>query len=298
MCIRDRIDDLDQRSFLPAPQIPEAPFLQDALHPSLNTFSEPHHSIFLANSGSILPTFDQYGPNVPGEFPSYMDYVNNDNEAFDMYSSPINVANIQQFADILSDYRSSVIYVRGFDGELVSANMIYNLFSNFGNIVKIMYTRAKGIAFIEFENMEYAAIARDYLNNVTLLSSTIRISFSRHEGLIPRVGASDEEEEEWFVGSPATNRFKAAKTLSINPPSDTLHMSNLLIFYCKEDILRPLFGAYGNIEGMRFLFHENNRNMCQIRFTTLQEAVWALTNLHNYDLGGRKIQISFTRSKM
>lgn len=44
--------------------------------------------------------------------------------------------------------------------------MIYNLFSNFGNVTKILFIRNKAAALIEFENEEYSTIAKDFLNNM------------------------------------------------------------------------------------------------------------------------------------
>lgn len=41
----------------------------------------------------------------------------------------------------------------------INAYVLYNLFSNFGNITKIMFLRNKRSALIEFENMEFATHA-------------------------------------------------------------------------------------------------------------------------------------------
>ena len=40
------------------------------------------------------------------------------------------------------------------------------------------------------------------------------------------------------------------------------------------------------------------KNMCLIRYSSFEESFRALAYLHDYDLGGRKIQISFTKSKV
>lgn len=61
--------------------------------------------------------------------------------------------------------KSKVIYVRGLDHPDVDISKIYNLFSNYGNILKIKFIRTKKIALIEYETQEYANYAKDLLNN-------------------------------------------------------------------------------------------------------------------------------------
>eukprot|EP01017_Pseudomicrothorax_dubius_P016625 TRINITY_DN1884_c0_g2_i1.p1 TRINITY_DN1884_c0_g2~~TRINITY_DN1884_c0_g2_i1.p1 ORF type:complete len:373 (+),score=42.83 TRINITY_DN1884_c0_g2_i1:211-1329(+) len=211
---------------------------------------------------------------------------------------PKGAGNIERYAFLLNEQKSSVLHVKGIDTELVTVTMIYNLFSSFGNIVAIIFMRAKGAALIEYETIEYATISKDYLNNITFVGSCLRIAFSKYESLVIKAMPLESIDEEIFIGSPATNRFKGYKSLSINPPSNTLHISNLLAQCCREDIIGELFGQYGRVEAMKFLFHDNHRNMCLLRFATLQDGIWAAANLHNYNLEGRKIQISFTRSKV
>eukprot|EP01017_Pseudomicrothorax_dubius_P027440 TRINITY_DN3165_c0_g1_i1.p1 TRINITY_DN3165_c0_g1~~TRINITY_DN3165_c0_g1_i1.p1 ORF type:complete len:580 (-),score=105.25 TRINITY_DN3165_c0_g1_i1:146-1885(-) len=265
---------------------------------------------FKASSG-LFPSFpnqeyldEPYEEAPIQDFPNYIDAFAPP-FAEPMPPMPLNFAdvgfnfmNVEHVVSVQTDHRSPVVYVKGFDSELVNVTMIYNIFSNFGNVEKIMYMRAKGIALIEFETIDYASIAREYLNNITLLDNPLRIYFSKYDSLVLRSNPPEGADEETFIGSPAMNRFRGFKSISINPASTTLHVSNLVIFCCKDEIIRNLFSPFGEIEALKFLFHENNRNMCLVRFSNLQDSIWALANLHNYDLGGRKIQISFTRSKV
>jgi RNA recognition motif-containing protein len=211
----------------------------------------------------------------------------------------VNFSNLDKFLHLLSDHKSPVIFVKGFDPDISTVTMIYNVFSNFGNINKIVFIRSRGVAFVEYESVVYSTIAHDSLNNATFLGSQLQICYSSLETLGTRKVADDNSDEEIFYGSPlTTHRYKVNKKISINPPSETLHVSNLLIQYCTEDILRPIFANYGFVEGMKFIFMENNRNMCLVKYSGLEESFWAMANLHNQDLGGRKLQISFTRSKL
>ena len=54
------------------------------------------------------------------------------------------------------------------------------------------------------------------------------------------------------MGNPKTFRFKANKNISINPPSGTLHISNLAREICREDFLREYFSLFGRIEQIKY----------------------------------------------
>lgn len=55
--------------------------------------------------------------------------------------------------------------------------MLYNLFSNFGNIFKIVYKRNSNKALIEFENIEYAFIAKKYLDGITFYGKKLNLNY-------------------------------------------------------------------------------------------------------------------------
>lgn len=73
--------------------------------------------------------------------------------------------------------RSPVLYVRGLDHPNFKTQLLYNVFSNFGNILKIIYTRSKASALIEFENTEYATITKDYLHNIVFMGSQLKVTW-------------------------------------------------------------------------------------------------------------------------
>lgn len=53
--------------------------------------------------------------------------------------------------------------------------------------------------------------------------------------------------EEILVPNPKTYRFKKNKNISINPPSATLHISNLAPEVCNEEAMKAFFGPYGTV---------------------------------------------------
>jgi len=59
---------------------------------------------------------------------------------------------------------------------------------------------------------------------------------------------------------------------------------------CKDrSILYNQFTKYVQVEDMKFVFGENNRNMCLVKVPSIEEALKAMAHMHNVDFGGRKI---------
>lgn len=59
-----------------------------------------------------------------------------------------------------------VLFVRHLDHPELKISMIYNLFSNYGNIVKILFMKQKRQALVEYETVGQSHAAREYLNNL------------------------------------------------------------------------------------------------------------------------------------
>jgi RNA recognition motif-containing protein len=76
---------------------------------------------------------------------------------------------------LIENMKSKVLYVRGLANENITVKMLYNIFSNFGNVTKIMMNKEKLSSLVEYQNLEFAAIAKDYLNNMVFFSKYLRV---------------------------------------------------------------------------------------------------------------------------
>lgn len=199
----------------------------------------------------------------------------------------------------VEDNKSPVIYVKGLDDPDINVQMVYNLFGNFGNVLKIIFIHSKAAALIEYENADYATIAKDYLNNIVLLRKPLRIFYSnfsivnlRHKKIAKDSG------EEILVPNPKTYRFKKNKNISINPPSATLHISNLAQEVCNEESMRAFFGNYCTILALQFIV-KDGKWMCLMKLASIEESINTMAILNDMPFGGgRRVQLSFTRSKI
>lgn len=78
---------------------------------------------------------------------------------------------------------SRVLYVNRLSSTEVNARHLYNVFSNFGDILRIVIKRAKHAAFIEYVDQNYATRAKDCMDKKNLFDSEIRVFYSHFESL-------------------------------------------------------------------------------------------------------------------
>jgi RNA recognition motif-containing protein len=67
--------------------------------------------------------------------------------------------------------------------------------------------------------------------------------------------------------------------------------------FCTEFKLANLFSECGTVAKVHVLVQSKEKNMALIRFGNVEDSVRAMATFHNHDILGRKLQISFTKSK-
>ena len=126
------------------------------------------------NTASLATSVSLKSPQIPS--------VNSFNN-LNLSSSPnngttqndIRIGSASNF-NVFAGEASKVLFIKGLEDQRLKVQIIYNLFSNFGNITKIIFMRNKSGALIEFQSIEYATIAKDFLNNLNFFSNYLRVS--------------------------------------------------------------------------------------------------------------------------
>lgn len=59
--------------------------------------------------------------------------------------------------------------------------MLYNIFSTFGNIERMIFFKDKSSVLIEYQQVEQASIAKEYLNDIEFQGNQIKIFYSNYE---------------------------------------------------------------------------------------------------------------------
>uniref|UniRef100_A0A8K9V313 Polypyrimidine tract-binding protein 1 n=1 Tax=Oncorhynchus mykiss TaxID=8022 RepID=A0A8K9V313_ONCMY len=193
----------------------------------------------------------------------------------------------------------SVLLVSNLNPDSISPHELFILFGVYGDVhrVKILFNKKEN-ALIQMADATQAQLAMSHLNGQRLHGKVIRVTVSKHQTVqLPREGQEDQGLTKDFSGSPL-HRFKkpgSKNFQNIFPPSATLHLSNIPPSVT-EDILKDLFSGPGYTV-KAFKFFQKDRKMALIQLGSVEEAIQALIDLHNHDLGeNHHLRVSFSKS--
>uniref|UniRef100_A0A2K6UX89 Polypyrimidine tract-binding protein 1 n=1 Tax=Saimiri boliviensis boliviensis TaxID=39432 RepID=A0A2K6UX89_SAIBB len=183
--------------------------------------------------------------------------------------------------------------------ERVTPQSLFILFGVYGDVqrVKILFNKKEN-ALVQMADGNQAQLAMSHLNGHKLHGKPIRITLSKHQNVqLPREGQEDQGLTKDYGNSPL-HRFKkpgSKNFQNIFPPSATLHLSNIPPSVSEED-LKVLFSSNGGVV-KGFKFFQKDRKMALIQMGSVEEAVQALIDLHNHDLGeSHHLRVSFSKS--
>uniref|UniRef100_A0A9J8D8S7 Polypyrimidine tract binding protein 2b n=1 Tax=Cyprinus carpio carpio TaxID=630221 RepID=A0A9J8D8S7_CYPCA len=162
--------------------------------------------------------------------------------------------------------------------------------------VKILYNK-KDSALIQMSDGNQAQLAMSHLNGQKMYGKIIRVTLSKHQTVqLPREGLDDQGLTKDFTSSPL-HRFKkpgSKNFQNIFPPSATLHLSNIPENVTEEDLRLLFSNSGGTVKAFKFF---QDRKMALLQMSTVEEAIQALIDLHNYDMGrGHRLRVSFSKS--
>ncbi|XP_066479717.1 polypyrimidine tract-binding protein 2 isoform X3 [Tiliqua scincoides] len=194
---------------------------------------------------------------------------------------------------------NTVLLVSNLNEEMVTPQSLFTLFGVYGDVqrVKILYNK-KDSALIQMADGNQSQLAMSHLNGQKMYGKIIRVTLSKHQTVqLPREGLDDQGLTKDFGNSPL-HRFKkpgSKNFQNIFPPSATLHLSNIPPSV-SEDELRALFANTGGTV-KAFKFFQRDHKMALLQMSTVEEAIQALIDLHNYNLGeNHHLRVSFSKS--
>ncbi|NXY45443.1 PTBP3 protein, partial [Ceuthmochares aereus] len=194
---------------------------------------------------------------------------------------------------------NSVLLVSNLNPEAITPYGLFILFGMYGDVhrVKIMFKK-KEQALVQMADANQAQIAIKYLNGQRLYGKVLHATFSKHQTVqLPREGYEDQDLTKDYSNSPLHRYTKPGSRnfRNIVPPSATLHLSNIPPS-ATVDNLKNLFTSTGSTV-KAFRFFQRDCKMALIQLGSVEEAVHALIELHNYDLGeNHHLRISFSKS--
>ncbi|NXG58107.1 PTBP3 protein, partial [Hemiprocne comata] len=194
---------------------------------------------------------------------------------------------------------NSVLLVSNLNPEAITPHGLFILFGVYGDVhrVKIMFKK-KESALVQMADATQAQLAISHLNGQRLYGRVLHATFSKHRTVqLPREGEDNHGLTKDYSHSPL-HRFKkpgSKNFQNIFPPSDTLHLSNIPTSVTVDE-MKNLFANTGSTV-KAFRFFQKDYKMALIRLGSVEEALQALIELHNHDLGEKHhLRISFSKS--
>ncbi|GLU16504.1 hypothetical protein SLE2022_329360 [Rubroshorea leprosula] len=182
------------------------------------------------------------------------------------------------------------VIVSNLNPDKIDEDKLFNLFSLYGNIVRIKLLRNKpDHALVQMGDGFQAELAVHFLKGATLFGKRLEVNFSKHPSITQ--GADTHE-----YSNSNLNRFNrnAAKNYRYCcSPTKMIHLSTLPQDVTEEEIVNHL-QEHGPIVNTK-LFEMNGKKQALVLFETEEQATEALVCKHASSLGGSIIRISFSQ---
>lgn len=193
-----------------------------------------------------------------------------------------------------AEKQSPVLHVLGIENKEVSTKMLFNVFSNFGNIVKLIFIKTRAVALVEFETVQGACLAKKALDNVNFFGKMLRITYSKYPTIKLQPGQAEKYPEQLIIGEEGNFRFKQGKNTKVAPASVVLRVSNLSNQICKDKkAINNLFGEFGQVKGVRSMSDES----ILVKMKSIEDCLKAIAKLHDSEYDGKRLEVSFSLTK-
>ncbi|KAK4758419.1 hypothetical protein SAY87_019720 [Trapa incisa] len=182
------------------------------------------------------------------------------------------------------------VLVSNLNADRIDEDKLFNLFSLYGNIVRIKILRNKpDHALVQMGDGFQAELAVHFLKGAILFGKRLEVNFSKHPNITQGPDAHD------YTNS-NLNRFNrnAAKNYRYCcSPTKMIHLSSLPQDVSEDEIAAHL-EEHGIIVNTK-LFEMNGKKQSLVLFDTEEQATEALVCKHATSLAGSVIRISFSQ---
>ncbi|EPS74228.1 hypothetical protein M569_00523 [Genlisea aurea] len=182
------------------------------------------------------------------------------------------------------------IIVSNLNPDEIDGDKLFNLFSLYGNIVRIKFLRNKpDHALVQMSDGLQAELAVHFLKGAMLFGKCLEVNFSKHASI-----TSGPDTHEY--SNSTLNRFhrNASKIYRYCcSPTRMVHVSTLPMDVTEDEVVIHL-EEHGRVVNAK-LFEMNGKKQALVLFENEEEATEALVCKHASSLGGSIIRISFSQ---
>ncbi|KAH0976851.1 hypothetical protein GBA52_026570 [Prunus armeniaca] len=182
------------------------------------------------------------------------------------------------------------VLVSNLNPDKIDEDKLFNLFSIYGNIVRIKLLRNKpDHALVQMGDGFQSELAVHFLKGAILFGKRLEVNFSKH----PNITQGADTHEYMNSNLNRFNRNAAKNYRYCCSPTKMIHLSSLPQEVTEEEIVNHL-EEIGTIVNTK-LFEMNGKKQALVLFETEEQATEALVCKHATSLGGSIIRISFSQ---
>ncbi|XP_024534074.1 polypyrimidine tract-binding protein homolog 3 isoform X2 [Selaginella moellendorffii] len=172
----------------------------------------------------------------------------------------------------------------------VDADKLFNLFSNYGNIIRIKMLHNKpDHALIQMGDGYQAELAVYYLRGTMLFEKRMEVNFSKHSQINPSQDTHD-------YSSSNLNRFNRNALKNYKyccSPTKMIHVSSLPTDITEVDLMNHL-SPHGNILNVK-IFEANGKKQALVHFDNEEQATEALVCKHATVVKKSTVRLAFSK---
>ncbi|KAL9245681.1 hypothetical protein vseg_019305 [Gypsophila vaccaria] len=184
------------------------------------------------------------------------------------------------------------VIVSNLNPDKIDEDKLFNLFSLYGNIVRIKLLRSKpDHALVEMSDGFQAELAVHFLKGALLFGKRIEVNYSKYSNITPSPETRDFQNSN-------LNRFNRNSTKYYRyccSPTKMIHLSSLPEDVSEDEIVE-LLEEHGPLMSTK-LFEVNGKKQALVLFETEEEATEALVCKHATPFCGSVVRISFSQSQ-
>ncbi|WJX66198.1 hypothetical protein P8452_50778 [Trifolium repens] len=182
------------------------------------------------------------------------------------------------------------ILVANLNPDRIDEDKLFNLFSIYGNIMRIKILRNKpDHALVQMGDGFQAELAVHFLKGTMLFGKRLEVNFSKH----PNITQGADTHEYMNSNLNRFNRNAAKNYRYCCSPTRIIHVSSLPQDIIEEE-LASLLVEHGVIVNCK-VFEMNGKKQALVQFETEEEATEALVCKHASSLSGSVVRISFSQ---
>ena len=198
---------------------------------------------------------------------------------------------------------SKVLLISNLDNFFNDSQELFNLFSCFGNLNKVLFMKNLQKALVEFESVEGSQFCLDSINRRQIDVSSMRVSFSKYQKIDPKKNNKSENSLQFNDMLLVTQNINRYPNKAVNPPipstSFVISAEPLEPMY-KVDvclIMKETVSSLGIATLSEKVSYKEGKN-ARIVFTASNShgALLAITRLHGRNVKGCLFDVAFDQT--